>query len=161
MRGVMQGVSRLQMYLLRVMYLLVVVGLGLTAWPDIIAPAARAADSHSVVLAFLGALSLLALLGLRYPLQLLPILLFEICWKSLWVLVFALPVWLDSGLDEYAAGVLFACVLGIVLTPIAVPWKYVMARYVIAAGESWSRETWSGKGKAAISFTAKNHTGGE
>lgn len=136
----MSGVSRLQLHLLRAMYLVIVLGLGLTAWPDIIAPAARAADSYSVILAFLGALSLLALLGLRYPLQLLPILLFEICWKSLWVLVFALPVWLESGLDEYAAGVLFACVLGIVLTPIAVPWKYVMARYVVAAGESWRRE---------------------
>lgn len=136
----MSGVSRLQLHLLRAMYLVIVVGLGLTAWPDIIAPAARAADSYSVILAFLGALSLLALLGLRYPLQLLPILLFEICWKTLWVLVFALPVWLESGLDEYAAGVLFACVLGIVLTPIAVPWKYVMARYVVAAGESWRRE---------------------
>ncbi len=133
----MSEVSRLQLRLLRAMYLLVVVGLGLTAWPDIIAPAERAADSHSVVLAFLGALSLLALLGLRYPLQLLPILLFEICWKSLWVLVFALPVWLESGLDEYAAGVLFACVLGILLTPFAVPWKYVFARYVMAAGESF------------------------
>ena len=136
----MSSVSRLQLHLLRAMYLVIVVGLGLTAWPDIIAPAARAADSYSVILAFLGALSLLALLGLRYPLQLLPILLFEICWKTLWVLVFALPVWLESGLDDYAAGVLFACVLGIVLTPIAVPWKYVMARYVVAAGESWRRE---------------------
>ncbi len=132
----MPGVSRLQLRLLRAMYLLVVVGLGLTAWPDIIAPAERAADSHSVVQAFLGALSLLALLGLRYPLQFLPILLFEICWKSLWVLVFALPVWLESGLDEYAAGVLFACVLGILLTPLAVPWKYVYVRYVLVAGES-------------------------
>lgn len=133
----MADVSRLQLRLLRAMYLLVVVGLGLTAWPEIIAPETRAADSHSVVLAFLGALSLLSLLGLRYPLQLLPILLFEICWKSLWTLVFALPVWLETGLDEYAAGVLFACVLGIVLTPMAVPWKYVYVRYVLAAGESF------------------------
>ncbi len=47
----MSDVSRLQLRLFRAMYLLVVVGLGLTAWPDIIAPAERAADSHSVVLA--------------------------------------------------------------------------------------------------------------
>lgn len=134
--GIMPNVSKLQLRLLRAMYLVVVVGLGLTAWPDIIAPASRLADSHSVVLAFLGALSVLALLGLRYPLLLLPILLFEIGWKSLWVLVFALPVWLEAGLDEYAAGVLFACVLGIVLTPIAVPWKYVIAHYVKAAGDT-------------------------
>ncbi|HTF97801.1 MAG TPA: hypothetical protein VL995_16815 [Cellvibrio sp.] len=136
----MQEVTRLQLYLLRAMYLLMVVGLGLTAWPDIIAPDHRAADSHAVVQAFLGAFSLLALLGLRYPLALIPILLFELIWKSLWVAVYAIPVWLTNGLDDYASGVLFACVLGIVLTPIAIPWKYVVSRYVMAVGETWRNQ---------------------
>ncbi|WP_331346213.1 hypothetical protein [Cellvibrio sp. UBA7661] len=122
------GVTKVQMILLRAMYLLVVVGLGLTIWPSIIVPETRVTDPHSVIQSMLGAFSLLALVGLRYPLQLLPILLFELMWKTLWVLVFALPVWLQTGLDEYAKGVLFACVMGIVLTPFVIPWRYVMAK---------------------------------
>ena len=128
MSDVVVGVTKVQMILLRAMYLLIVVGLGLTIWPSIIVPDARIADPHSVIQSMLGAFSLLALVGLRYPLQLLPILLFELMWKTLWVLVFALPVWLQTGLDEYAKGVLFACVMGIVLTPFVIPWRYVMAR---------------------------------
>lgn len=125
----MLKVTRLQLYLLRAMYLLIVVGLGLTVWPSILAPAERMTDPHSVIQSMLGAFCLLSLVGLRYPLQMLPILLFELIWKALWVLAYALPVWLRTGgLDEYAAGVLFACAMGIVLTPIAIPWRYLLAR---------------------------------
>jgi hypothetical protein len=129
MMNVMQDeIAQWRLHLLRAMYLLIAVGLGLTIWPLIIAPEARAADPHSVIQSILGAFSLLALVGLRYPLQMLPILLFELIWKTLWVLLFALPVWLRGGLDEYATGVLFACGMGVVLTPLVIPWRYVFSR---------------------------------
>ena len=48
----------------------------------------------------LGAVSLLAVLGLRYPLQMLPLLFFELLWKSIWVLAFGLRLWAAGGLDE-------------------------------------------------------------
>lgn len=128
----MPDVTKLQLYLLRAMYLLIAVGLGLTVWPSIIAPAERMADPHSVIQSILGAFCLLSLVGLRYPLQMLPILLFELIWKTLWVLGFALPVWLRTGLDEYATGVVFACAMGIVLTPIAIPWRYVAAQFAFS-----------------------------
>lgn len=132
----MPEMTKLQLYLLRAMYLLIAVGLGLTVWPLIIAPAERMADPHSVIQSILGSFCLLSLVGLRYPLQMLPILLFELIWKTLWVLGFALPVWLRTGLDEYAAGVLFACAMGVVLTPIAIPWRYLAARHFSAGGVS-------------------------
>ncbi len=133
----MPEITKMQLYLLRAMYLLIVVGLGLTVLPSIIAPAERMVDSHSVIQSILGAFCLLSLVGLRYPLPMLPILLFELLWKTLWVLVYALPVWLRTGiLDEYAAGVMFACVMGIVLTPVTIPWRYLAARYFSAGGVS-------------------------
>lgn len=125
----MVNVTKVQLYLLRAMYLLIAVGLGLTIWPAIIAPAERVADPHSVIQSMLGAFSLLACIGLRYPLQMLPILIFELIWKTLWVLLYALPVWLRAGLDAYATGVVFACAMGIVLTPIAIPWRYFFTHY--------------------------------
>ena len=59
-------VSLFRLYLLRAMYLLVVVGLGNLTWPDVLN-----LGRHS------GAL--LCLLGLRYPLQMIPVLL----WKAI------------------------------------------------------------------------------
>lgn len=130
-------VSQFQLHLLRAMYLLMVVGLALTAWPMVLFPGNRVGDSHAVVQSMLVAFSVLSLLGLRYPLQMIPVLLIEIIWKSTWVIAFALPMKMSVGLDEYASGVMFACVMGIILTPISIPWKYVFHHYVKVAGDPW------------------------
>lgn len=130
-----------QLHFLRAMYLLIVVGLSITTWPAILFPETRGTNQDTVIYCFLGAFCLLSLLGLRYPLQMLPILLFELLWKTMWVIAFAIPAWLNGGLDEYAMGVAFACIFGIVLTPIAIPWKYTYQRYVKAAGDPWRSQT--------------------
>ena len=137
----MSQVSQFQLHLLRAMYLLMVVGLALTAWPAVLFPENRVGDSHAVVQSMLVAYSLLSLLGLRYPLQMIPVLLVEIIWKSTWVIAFALPMKMSVGLDEYASAVMFACVMGIILTPISIPWKYVYQEYVKAAGAPWRSAT--------------------
>lgn len=127
-----------QLNLLRAMYLLIVVGLGITIWPNIIFPENTVADTDTVIQSILGAFSLLAVLGLRYPVQMMPILLFELIWKTIWVVAYALPMWREHGLDEYAAGVLAACLMGIVLTPLVIPWKFVLRKYFKSAGDPWT-----------------------
>lgn len=122
-------VGKFRLALLRGMYILIVVGLALSIWPGIFTNSGRVADSHTVVSSFLAAVSILAAVGVFYPLKLLPILFFELIWKSLWLLVFALPMHLGEGLDDYAKGNLFAVIVGIVLTAIAVPWCYVFKCY--------------------------------
>ena len=121
------------------MYLFIATGLALTVWPAIVAPSNTAANANTVVRALLGALAVLCAVGLRYPLQLLPLLLFELLWKVIWVVAFALRMWLHQGLDEYASETLFACLMGVVLVPIAVPWGYVLRHYVAAKGDPWRR----------------------
>ena len=79
----------------------------------------------------------MSLLGLRYPLQMLPLLLFELLWKIIWVTASAMPMWLGPGLDEYASETLFACLMGVVLVPIVIPWGYVIRRYARSPGEPW------------------------
>ncbi len=137
----MSEVSTLRLYLLRGMYLLIAVGLGITIWPSIVAPHDTVANEGTVICALLGALAVVAASGLRYPLQMLPILLFELLWKLIWVLAFALRMWLATGLDEYASQTLFACLLGVVLVPIVMPWGYVFKHYVRAKAEPWSNST--------------------
>ena len=133
----MPSVGLFRLYLLRGMYLLLVVGLGLTMWPEIISPSETSAGEYSVIVSLLGALGLLSLLGLRYPLQMLPLLVFELVWKVIWLLAFAFRMWLGPGLDDYATETAFACLMGVVLVPVVMPWRYFVDHYIRAPGERW------------------------
>ncbi len=126
----MSEISKLSLYFLRAMYLLIAAGLILTIWPEIIVPTQRLVNEDTVVQSLLGALALLAALGIRFPLKMLPILIFELIWKLIWVFGFALPTWLNHGLDNYTRETLFACLIGILLIPIVIPWRYVYNHYI-------------------------------
>ena len=135
----MSEVSTFRLYVLRGMYLIIVVGLGFMIWPGIVAPSDDVSHMGSVVRALLGAVSLLALLGIRYPLAMLPVLLFEFIWKTIWVLAFGLPGWLNGTLDAGMSESLADCLLGVVVVPIAIPWGYVVRHYLMAPGDRWGR----------------------
>jgi hypothetical protein len=135
----MSEISTLRLFLLRAMYLLIAVGLAFTVWPAIIAPPGTAANANTVIRSLLGALALLSALGLRYPVKMLPLLLFEFLWKVIWVVAFALRMWLNEGLDAYASETLFACLIGVVLVPLVVPWGYVVRHYIRAEPEPWRK----------------------
>lgn len=137
----MPEISTLRLYLLRAMYLLIAVGLGLTVWPAIVSPPNTVANASTVIRALLGALAVLAAVGIRYPLKMLPLLLFELLWKVIWVVAFALRMWVHSGLDDYASETLFACLMGVVLVPVVMPWGYVLKHYVRAAGDPWRKQS--------------------
>jgi hypothetical protein len=84
----------------------------------------------------LVAMSLLALLGLRYPLRMLPILLFEVAWKITWLAVIALPLWSNSKLAG-AARDEAGTVLLVVIVIAVIPWRYVFTRFIAATGDPW------------------------
>jgi hypothetical protein len=133
-----RDVSIVRLHLLRATYLLLTVGLGTQIWPLILqSPSAPPAHMQGVVRAVLTAVSLLALLGLRYPLQLLPLLLFELTWKTVWVLAIGLPLWRAGRLDAATSETWFSCLAGLVIFSLAIPWGYVLRHYVRARGDRW------------------------
>lgn len=75
------NLSVFRLNLLRSGYLLLVVGLGMTMWPQLVTEGPRLELMHGVALSMLCALGLLSVPGLRYPLKMLPLLLFEVVWK--------------------------------------------------------------------------------
>lgn len=134
----MHAVSTLRLNLLRATYLLIAAGMGLQVWPLILRHPAGVEHMTGVVWSMLGAVTLLsALLGIRYPLGMLPLLFFELAWKTTWVLSFGLPLWSAGRLDAATAESLRACLLGVVLVPLVMPWGYVWARYAQAPGDRW------------------------
>ncbi len=132
----MPHVSLFRLYLLRALYLLVAGGLAIVVWPGVLHRAHSWELMEGVVQCMLVSFSLLCLLGLRYPLQMLPVLLWELGWKILWLLVVAVPQWSGGAMDERTWSVA-ASVLLVVLVPIAMPWRYVYARYVAQPGDRW------------------------
>jgi hypothetical protein len=86
----------------------------------------------------LAAFSLLCLLGLRYPLQMLPVLLWEVVWKTLWLILVPLPQWRAGHIDEAIKPSIFAVSM-VVIVYLAIPWPYVFAHYVKARGDRWRR----------------------
>jgi hypothetical protein len=130
-------VSTLRLYVLRATYLLIVVGLGSIIWPGIIHHTKPWDLMHGVACCLLAAVSALAVLGIRYPLQMLPLLLFEVVWKAIWLLAIALPLWSAHQLEGDSWETAKDCLMGMVLFPIAIPWPYVLANYLKKAGDRW------------------------
>ena len=139
----MSEVSTFRLYLLRAMYLFTVVGLAIEKLPALLHPATLS-PGDSVILSVLGATALLAVVGIRYPLKMLPLLFFEFVWKFIWVVAFGLPLLLSGQLDPNASfggtETLINCLLGIVLVPIVVPWGYVLKHYLKAPGARWGKQ---------------------
>jgi hypothetical protein len=132
----MTGISLWRLYLLRAAYLLVAGGLAVAIWPAIIDHEPGWPLMNGVVAAMLGALSLLAALGLRYPLQMLPVLLFEIVWKAIWLSAVALPLWSADAIDARSWQTVTDCLVAVPLI-LAIPWDYVVSNYVKGKGERW------------------------
>ncbi len=147
----MSEVPTFRLYLLRAMYLFMAVGLAIFELPALLHPE-NLSRLDSVVLSVLGAFALLAVLGIRYPLKMLLLLLFELVWKSIWVLTFGLPLLLSGGLDPNTTETLTACLMGVVLVPLVTPWGYVFKHYLRAPGDRWGkREATKGQPAAVAS----------
>jgi hypothetical protein len=132
----MPQVSLLRLNLLRFGYLILIVGLGTTVWPEIVAPAGAWSPARGVVLSMLGEMSALALLGLRYPLRMLPLLFFELGWKTLWLLRVAAPAWGAGRLDAATTETAIECLMGAIFIAL-IPWPYVFDRFGKAPGDPW------------------------
>ena len=121
--------------LMRAGYLLMAVGLAVTKWP-LLASAASLPVFEGVVTALLTAMSLLGFLGLRYPIRMLPLLMFESMWKVIWLGVVGIPYLLAGDMNAQLDRILFSVSLVVVILAVT-PWDYVWKRYVRAPGDAW------------------------
>ena len=88
----MDEISLARLYALRICYCILAVGLGLYVWPSVFLHTLDSAIAHGIQWSLLAGLGLAAVLGLRYPVQMLPLLLFELVWKIIYLVAFALPL---------------------------------------------------------------------
>lgn len=122
-----------RLYLLRVTYLLLVVGLGVFNLPELIWPDPA---GRGLIQGVLGGIWLLAFVGLRYPLQMLPLLLFEFAWKTVWLLNYGLPQWSSGDMPPTWAEDFQAIAFGVILMSLVIPWGYVWRRFIKGPADS-------------------------
>jgi hypothetical protein len=135
-RSTDSGLSVRRLNLMRAGYLLMAGGLAVVKWP-LLPDASSKPLYEGVTLCLLTAMSLLALVGVRSPVRMLPVLLFEVAWKLLWLGLVALPTSIGGSLDSATSDVAVNCSLVVVIIAV-IPWRHVWQRYVREPGDRWS-----------------------
>lgn len=148
----MTNISLFRLYALRAGYLLIAGGLAATEWPSVINHSPQWPLMNSVACSLLAAVSVLAALGIRYPVQMLPVLLFDIVWKSIWLIAVALPLWSAHHIDARTWETVRECLVAAILIPL-IPWRHVISQYVTTPGDRWRRV--AGMPSASV-FRAEN-----
>jgi hypothetical protein len=106
----------------------------LMALPPLVAADATA---RGMLPSMLGGLWVMGFFGIRYPLQMLPIFLFEFAWKTIWLLAFGLPQWLAGTGSSRLDRDLIEIGTGPLLFGLLIPWAHVWRHYIRKPAERW------------------------
>lgn len=122
---------------LKFMYLYTLIGaggfgLGILIIPDIIQSAFRLPSQDPIILGITGsvyiAFALLSILGLRAPLTFAPILILQLCYKSIWLIGVILPLLVVGRFPRYAISFVVIYLSYIIGDLIAIPFSVIFAK---------------------------------
>jgi hypothetical protein len=123
------GVRPIQIYLLRTFYFLVAAFVGTDAWTTVLTHQGPWDHVRAVAWCMWVAYATMSVLGLIHPLRMLPLMIFVIFYKTLWLAVVAYPLWragtLTGATEEMAKVFMWMWILAL-----AVPWGYAWRTYV-------------------------------
>jgi hypothetical protein len=125
-----EDVRRINIYLLRLVYLLMFVVLGRNTWTHILTHRGSWNPTDAIAWCVWTAFATLAGLGIIRPLKMLPILLLEVFYKVLWLLIVAYPLWSTGTLAGSSAEGATSAFLWVILPIVSIPWGYAFRSYV-------------------------------
>jgi hypothetical protein len=125
-----EGVRRINIYLLRLVFILMFFLLGRDTWTHVLTHQGVWEPVNAVAWCVWTAFATLAGLGIIHPLKMVPILLLEIFYKVLWLILVAYPLWSKGKLAGSPAEGITWAFLWVILPIIAVPWAYVFVNYI-------------------------------
>lgn len=125
-----EGVRPINIYGLRLFYFLMAAFVATDAWKTLFTH--EGSWDHVRVIAFCvwASYPTLALLGLIHPLRLLPLMMFTIMYKTIWLAVIAYPLWRAGTLVGSPAEEMTYVFLWTPVLVVVVPWTYVYRQYV-------------------------------
>lgn len=125
-----EGVPRINIYLLKLLFTLMFVFLTYEAWSHILSHEGPWNNANAAAWCMWGSYSAIAFIGIRYPLKMLPIVLFEIVYKTAWLFIVAYPLWRQGALAGTAAGKMANVFIWVFFPIVAMPWKYLFKNYI-------------------------------
>jgi hypothetical protein len=125
-----EGVRRINIYLLRLLYALMFFMLGQTTWTGIFTHQGAWEPNKAVAWSVWTGFATLAGLGILRPLKMLPMLLLEIFYKILWLILVAYPLWSKGALEGSPAEGIFNVFAPVILVVFIIPWGYVFRTYI-------------------------------
>ncbi len=136
-----EGVRPINIYLLRLVFILMFFVLGKTTWTHILTHQGSWEPDSAIAWCVWTAFATLAGLGILRPLKMLPILLLEIFYKVLWLVIVAYPLWVAGKLAGSSAEGTSSAFLWVILPIIAVPWGYVFVNYLYGPAKRATPQT--------------------
>ncbi|MCO4293560.1 hypothetical protein NF867_11860 [Solitalea sp. MAHUQ-68] len=127
-----QGVPRINIYIMRSFFLLMFVFVGFDSWNTIFNHQGQWKPITGVAWCVWAAYSTMSILGVFHTLKMLPIMLFMVFYKSLWLIVVAWPLWISNQLAGSAAEEMANVFIWVIIPIIGMPWRYVFRAYVWA-----------------------------
>ena len=125
-----EGVRRINIYLLRLLFVLMFFVLGKDTWTHVLTHKGAWEPHDAMAWCVWTAFATLAGLGIFRPLKMLPILLLEIFYKVMWLLLVAYPLWSNGRLAGSPAESETSAFLWVILPIVAVPWGYVFVSFI-------------------------------
>jgi hypothetical protein len=124
------GVRPIQVHLLRISYVLVLVFVGPSSWLALIGHQGDWDPFMAAALSMWASSSVLSVIGVFQPLRMLPLVLFEVGYKLIWLIAVAWPLWVTDRLVGSPAEALTYAFLPVLAPIVLMPWGYVFRRYL-------------------------------
>jgi hypothetical protein len=126
-----EGVRRINIYCLRILFALMFFFLSYDAWSHISNHTGTWRVTDAVAWSVWGGYGMISWIGVLRPLKMLPIILLEIVYKTIWLMVVAYPLWKTDTLAgspaEYTATVFIFVAIPIVI----MPWGYFFRTHIL------------------------------
>ncbi len=107
-------------------------GLGMLFFPEMIRSAFRWPVNEPIAFGVIGsvyaAFGLLSILGLRSPLKFAPLLLLQLCYKSIWFIGVLVPLLVSAHFPAYGITMVIIFITYIIGDLIAIPFSHVFAK---------------------------------
>jgi hypothetical protein len=125
------GVPPINIYLLRLLFTLMFLFLSYDSWAHIIHHTGPWDPANCAAWFMWGSCGVIAFIGILRPLKMLPIVLFEIIYKTAWLLMIAWPLYHRNELAGTPAEGMADNFMLVILPIVAMPWWYFFRTYIM------------------------------